>query len=240
MGRKSTTCASASRFGFALVPFGFLAGVLLTAIPAAGDTTTGDDPPEAVTRVEEDWQLVLNEPDSLVEAPQFHTVMSPSGDLEGLYALVIWNYREIPYFLSGGLQLQSWNGDAVSKRRTIGDALLSTTAETITWTQALDTNGIRLRFDLTNGHSVTWGDFAWNITLQEYAFLPDLSGYQTSQSVENSCITYGANRVDRLVITEVRRYGESGLISTDSVPKVVYERLDPLSDGDDPDPIPED
>lgn len=210
----------------------FFAALFLASTPAAGQSLF--DP---VIRIEEDWKLVLNEPNDVAEAPQFYTTMSPSDSLDWYYALVIWNYREFPEYVPGGLQLQSWLGDTRLRRRSVGDALLSTAAETITWTQVLRTDGIELTFEVTDGDSLTWGEFGRDMSIIEYAFLPDLSGYTTSQSVENACITYGANRVDLLVITEVRKYGPHGLISVDSDPIVVYEGFDPLIDGDDPDPI---
>lgn len=207
-------------------PLGLVSAVLLACAPAIGQTP----PTEPVIRIEEDWELVLNEPDSLVEAPQFHTVMSPSDNLDSFHALVIWNYRELPEFAAGGLQLQSWLGEWRLRRRGVGEALLSTTAETITWTQALQTDGVQLLFEITNGHSETWGNFGKDMQIYEYAFLPDLNGYTTDISVENSWITYGSNRVDSLIIKRVRRYGSSGLISEDTTPKVVYERPDPIVD----------
>lgn len=47
-------------------------------------------PPQAM-RIEEDWQLVLNDPRTAVTAPQFHTVMSPAASMNGLYFQVTWN-----------------------------------------------------------------------------------------------------------------------------------------------------
>ena len=64
---------------------------LLFAVPPQASE---GQPTQSVLRVEEDWKLVLLEPDGLQNAPQFHSVMSPSGDLDSLYAQVTWNYRE--------------------------------------------------------------------------------------------------------------------------------------------------
>lgn len=179
--------------------------------------------PEPVIRVEEDWQLVLNEPGTNMQSPQFHTIMSPAPNLDGYYAQVLWNYLELLWYAPGGLQLQGWNGGQLTKYRTLKTAPLSTVAETITWTQILEINGGILYFKIDNGQSITWGTFGRDMWLDQEGIVTNLNQYSTATSADNSCITYGSNRVNSLVITQVRRYGTSGLLSTDSTPKVVYQ-----------------
>ncbi|HOB76757.1 MAG TPA: hypothetical protein PKG54_19775 [Phycisphaerae bacterium] len=237
MHTDSRRFSSLSSQALMLVSLG-VAVVVSFSAPAAGQTVEdGTGLTDPVIRVEEDWLLVLNEPSDEVEAPQFYTTMSPGGNLDWYYAVVIWNYREFPEYAPGGLQLQSWLGDIRLNRRSVGDRLLSTTAEAITWTQVLETDGIQLTFEITNGQSTTWGEFGRDMKIYEYAFLPNLNKYSTDQSVENACITYGANRVDALVLVSVRRYGPHGLISVDSTPRIIFEGVDPLIDGDDPEPL---
>lgn len=192
--------------------------VLWTGISEAGLS-------EPVIRVEEDWKLVLNEPDVDCEAPQFHTVMSPYNHVDSNYAQVLWNYRETAEqeFVPGGMQIQSWNGDYLIRRRAIDMDQLSIYAETITWTQGLETDGDVVSFEIINGQSTTWGEFGKDMRIDENAELPDLGSYSPEVSVQNSWFTYGANRVDSLVITEVRYYGASGLLFVDSVPRTVYQ-----------------
>lgn len=206
-----------------LVVLGGAAGVLLIGGPVGVGETT---PPDPVIRVEEDWQLVLNDPDSLVRAPQFHTVMSPFANLDSYYAMVIWNYRELPEFAAGGLQIQDWCGENQLGRNSVGEELLSTAAETITWTQRLSVNSAAYTFEIVNGRSQTWGNFGDNMRVCRSPGGSDLGAYSTSVSTENSWITYGANRVDRLAITQVRYYRQSGTVVVDSNPKVVYEHQD--------------
>jgi hypothetical protein len=157
-----------------------------------------------------------------VDCPQFHTVMAPLANTDSYYAQVIWNYRELPDFVPGGLQLQSWNADTLIRTRSVGDTQLSTSAETIFWTQALETNGLALVFQIQNGQSLTWGTFGKDMMISWDASIPDLSGYTTDGSVANSCITYGGNRVNILALVQVRYYGASGLVATDATPRIVY------------------
>ncbi len=149
--------------------------------------------------------------------------MSPFDHVDESYAQVLWNYRETPNFTAGGVQLQSYHGESLLRRRSMEYGQLSSTAETITWTQRLETNGTLLSFEVTNGVSTTWGTFGKDMKIDEDANLPDLNGYSPDTSARESCVTYGANRVNLMVITEVRYYGESGLLGVDSTPRVVFE-----------------
>lgn len=69
-----------------------------------------------VMRVEEDWEVVLNQPNLNMNAPQFHTACSPFGSVSALYLQICWNYREQAEFAPGGLQLVAWVGDWVPVR----------------------------------------------------------------------------------------------------------------------------
>jgi len=202
-----------------LLPATIAFGAVLLAAPAAWSQEPAADP---IVRVEEDWVLILNSPNQNANSPQFHTLMSPFGDIDSYYAQVAWNYREIPEFLPGGLQLQAWNGETLIRTRAVGTTQLSTAAETIFWTQALQTNGMALYFSILNGHSLTWGEFGRDMMIHMDANLGDLSAYSTDVSVANACITYGSNRVNILAIVQVRYYSADGLAAVDSTPRIVY------------------
>jgi len=199
---------------------------LLAFIAVPVQVAFSDDqgsPAPQVVRVEEDWVLVLNQPNDSVNSPQFHTIMSPTGNIDGFYAQVVWNYREIPDFMAGGLQLQLWNGEEAIQFKSDREDPLSTAAETIRWTQALETNDGTLSFRITDGQSVTWGDFGEGLHLASAGGPAALNGYSPEVSVQNTCITYGANRVNVLAIGQVRYYGSSGLIYVDETPRIVYQ-----------------
>jgi len=197
-----------------------LAGGLFSVVTPPSRGTESED----VIRVEEDWELVLNEPDTDCESPQFHTVMSPYSAENALYAQVLWNYREYQEdYLPGGLQIQSWNGDTKLKARNVEYGLLSIYQEAVVWTQSLETNGLLLSFAIENGQSTTWGEFGKDLSLSTAAIVRNLNSYKPDYSVQNSWVTYGANRITSLKVTEVRYYGVSGLIALDPTDRVVYE-----------------
>lgn len=200
----------------------FFAVSAVSSAPADGGVNAAsfDEP---VIRVEEDWMLVLNEPNDNIDSPQFATLMSPYADVDSFYAQVLWNYRETPEFTAGGVQLQSYEGDTLVRRRSIEKGRLSTTAETITWTQSLETDGNVLSFEVSDGESDTWGTFGKDMRISSNANLSDLSDYSPEVSAQQSCITYGSNRVNQMVIAKVRYYGASGLLGVDNTPRVVFE-----------------
>ncbi len=174
---------------------------------------------DPVLRVEEDWELVLNEPDGETASPQFATVMSPFSDMDSYYAQTLWNYRETPDFVPGGVQLHSYRGTEVIRKRSVEYRVLSTSAETILWTQALETDGSTLTFSVIDGTSTTWGSFGRDMNISSSAGLSDLSHYDPVFSAANACVTFGSNRVDSLVLKRVRYYGRDGLLSTDDTPR---------------------
>src|SRR5690606_20695029 len=79
----------------------------------ASPVASGEETAPDITRIEEDWMLVLNVPDDSVNCPQFHTIMSPTTDLDSRYFQVNWNYREQPDFAEGGLELLNWSGETL-------------------------------------------------------------------------------------------------------------------------------
>jgi hypothetical protein len=198
----------------------FLAVCVTPTLPTFGDGLA--TPP--VVRVEEDWKLVLNEPGEEVDAPQLHTVMSPVGDTNTQFARLTLNYWEEPQFEPGGLQVQTFKGDELRSCKSFGNKKLSTKAETITWTQVLEKSGQGLTYTVVNGQSTSWGPFGGPaLQLQMPVNVPDLSAYSSNVSAGKTKITYGGNRVMRLVLKEVRFYSADGaLVSAESSPRVVF------------------
>jgi hypothetical protein len=195
--------------------------LLLSVGPVLAPTQATSLP--VIVRIEEDWEMRLNDPAAGMSSPQFHTVMSPDGSLGGKYAQVLWNYRETPDYRPGGVQLQCYEGDSLVRSRTVESRSLSTVAEVIRWTQALSTDGTQLTLQVFDGTSTTWGTFGNDMRLDESTSVSTLAGYDPQHSVTSSGVTYGSNRVDLLVITAVRYYTNDGLFAVDPTVRTVYE-----------------
>ena len=201
-----------------VVPF-FVLVLLVSSVAQAAD----------VVRVEEDWELVLDQVSESKQAPQFETLMSPfpcDAELSDFFCRVTWNYRELPGFVPGGFQLQTWFGPFVLSKKELASPPFSTAGETVTWTQQLEVDHECVFFQIKNGVSATWGAFGGShMQLWEFPHPPNLNHYRPEVSVERSGITYGANRVVRMRIKEVRRYDTEGnLVSTDYESRVVHQR----------------
>lgn len=201
-----------------ILALGTLLSILTICPPAYADERD-------VLRVEEDWEVVLNEPEADVDAPQFHTVIAPYSHMDSFNFQVCWNYREGYDFAAGGMQLRAWYGDYPVGKKSYREDKLSTAAETVTWTQSIATDGWHLTFSVSNGSSTTWSAFGGTeLTLTGPVAMPNFNNYSPNYSVANSWISYGSNRVDLLRIKEVRKYDADGnLISRDPTPRVVFQ-----------------
>jgi len=209
---------------------GKLAALTAAACLLAGAASYAFEGTPDIARVEEDWELILDEPANQKDAPQLMTVMSPKADLSDLHGMVTWNYREIPSYWSGGLQLQSWADDLFLVSKNFRETEFSTTGETITWTQSLSVSSNILTLQIKDGASDTWGSFGGTkMQLSDTILISNLNGYSPEVSVDNSAVTYGAYRVVKFRIKAVRYYdAANNLIATDTTSRVVHQR--PVAD----------
>jgi len=186
-------------------------------------------PPAAqaqVIRVEEDWELVVSDPDPNVDSPQITCTISPVGNIAGWHAAFDLNQRSFVEFNPGGLQLQLWNGEVpVSQVTASSGGLLATPGERVSWTQSLQITGDYLVFRIAGGNSMTWGDFGGSsLQIALPAGLSSLDGYDPRVSVQNSGIGYAANRVQSLVLKRVRYYTASGESWEDNTVRLVHQQ----------------
>jgi hypothetical protein len=188
-------------------------------------------------RVEEDWSLVVNQTNDLVASPQVSTQMS-----HHLYPGRFFNFhlnsRDVPSFQLGGLQLQVWNGtNNLAYVNSSNTSIMSTPDELVTWTQYIRRDsGNFLYFGIGTSQlgvpgssSTTWGDFSGVETIVPGGVSGlGLWEYTPVYSQQHSGVTYGANRVQSLVLTQVRKYFDDSSVETDYTPRIIYSQtLDP-------------
>ncbi|MHB1038362.1 MAG: hypothetical protein ACYC0Y_27370 [Pirellulales bacterium] len=207
---------------FSLRMLAALAGAALVALVANASCAQATD----VTRVEEDWQLVVREPDTGTNAPQVTTAMSPTGNLGSLHMAFELNHQTWPSYVSGGLHLVLWDGETpLGVQSSPRTAMLATAAETVRWTQSMRLEGSNLVFEVLNGNSATWGDFGGTGYLKSQAAtsLANLNGYDPAVSVDKTKIGFATNRIESLTLMSVRKYGANGvLMSEDETHWVVF------------------
>ena len=204
----------------------FRAILALFCLAVWAEVATAQSPP-TIVRVEEDWELVIGQPDPDSDAPQVTCVISPCGNTGSLHATFELNQQSLPTFTAGGLQLQVWEGEApVSNRGFPNDAVLAQPGETVRWTQGMELDDGSLGFEITNGSSTTWGNFGGQGYLKASVntTLTSLDAYDPAVSVENSGVNYAANRVQSLVLKRVRVYTSAGEQVEDTTARIVYSQ----------------
>ena len=184
---------------------------LLSSYPAVAQAA------DAVVRIEEDWELVVGDPDPNVVGPQVTCVMAPIGSAESLHAIFNLNHQTFDNFVPGGVQLQLWHCETPITDRTHPNmALLSEPGEVVRWTQEMSIHDGQVRFSLKNGTSNTWGNFGGQgyLTSTVSTDLANLNNYDPAVSVKNSGVVFAANRVQSLVLKKIRVHTASGGVTT--------------------------
>ena len=191
----------------------------MVAVLGGADIAFGQEGP-ALTRIEEDWVVAIVEPNSEITAPQFTSVMTPDHNDQTTYFTVEFNHSTSPEFTAGGIQLQTWTDDTqddASPR--LSNNTLSVNDEKIRWTQYMEIKGENLEFGLSSLHSSTWhGQDLSNANLTVHSTpLSSLNNYRISNSVDSSGVGYSANRVENMILLEVRVYAGNQLVERTEV-----------------------
>ncbi len=181
-----------------------------------------------VIRVEEDWELVVGDPDSGSVAPQVVCVISPTGGVEGLHATFEINHQNLPQFVAGGMQLQLWHGDdSLFVEKHAENAVMATAGETVRWTTVMLWVPCGVKFGVFDGSSTTWGNFGSNeLNVSTQCGLDSLNGYNPAVSVAESGVGFAGNRVSSLKLLRVRLTLENGTVLVHNTPTVVHPVAD--------------
>jgi hypothetical protein len=190
----------------------------------AGPTPAEAQEP-AFDRVEEDWELIIDQPDLLAEGPQITTTMSPLDDITGQFVAFNLNYRSQPSYLPGGLELIFYDGDRVLLTSAQHTARLEDPGETITWTQSMALSGGVLSYDIRQGSSTTWSQFGQgsgaNLGIKAATSLGSMSGYSPDASIAHSGPGWQSNRVGSMRLLRVRYYNAGQLVRVDETDRAV-------------------
>jgi hypothetical protein len=212
-------CAETARRGKAIWLTRLLVAIGVVLSPAVALASD-------VMKVEEEWELVLNNPSPGNAAPQIVCSMTPFDHFDGVHAALEINHGTLPSYTPGGLQLQVWSGEEWLTVRDYADSTLHVENETVTWTQRMSVGSGKLTFQVLNGNSSSWGAFATsgNFKLSLTSSVANLNSYNPDTSVNHSGIGYGSQRVSSLKLKKVRYYDGSGnLISEDTTERVVHD-----------------
>jgi hypothetical protein len=198
-----------------------VAGLVLAVVGGTAFTQATGPAPD---RIEEDWQLVVANPDPDLDGPQSSTSMQPGGDDSSPVVVFSLNYQDYPAYQPGGLQIKAWNNDQVLTTASQGQGVCETSNETITWTQRMTLSGGSLSYKIVSGQSTTWGQFGQgdnDLSVSAASSVASLSGYSPDTSVAKSGVSFQSNRVTSMTLSQVRYYQGNTLLSTDTNPRSV-------------------
>jgi hypothetical protein len=178
-----------------------------------------------VARVEEDWELVVNQPDADLNGPQLTCVISPATVGDAYCAFDI-NYCTQPDYSAGGLQMHAWNPfTPIVTCNFPVSGVMQTNNETVTWTQTMSLADGVLTFLVVDGQSTTWGTFGGTVdeSVSVNTTVSNLNAYDPNVSLVNSGVSFASNLVTSLTLTAVRWYAADGtLIQEITTPQVVH------------------
>ena len=196
--------------------------------------------PTPTDRVEEDWVLVIGTPSPTEVGPQITTTISPAANNNQNFVAFNLNYRDANPFAAGGLDVRSWNGTTLVTSASDRTEVLSTTSETISWTQQMCVTGGKIVYTICSGQSTTWGAFGSTsggngqgtpLTISYTSPAADLSAYSPDYSCSKSNAGWQAQRVSQLKIVQVRYYSQGVLTKTDSTVRNLSPRARRASHG---------
>jgi hypothetical protein len=173
--------------------------------------------PALTDRIEEDWELEVRRPNPGRSGPQVTTTMRPAAGPSAPFFAFNLNYRELPAFNAGGIQVVGWSGRTLGGSSASGTTLLAIPDERITWTQSMTLSDSTLRFAVKDGRSETWGEFGQDHGLEALSLSTDLDslvGYDPTETQRRSGVGWQPNRTAHLTLTRVRYYAGETLLQT--------------------------
>lgn len=183
--------------------------------------------PALVDRIEEDWHLVVGDPDPEADSPQILNVMSPLATIQDEHAVFEINHVTQPEYTSGGLQLQRWMGPehCVDFTPVPDYGTFACPGEEVRYTLRMSIRDSILYYSVRNGSSQTWGSFGspGQIWLAVPTSLKTLSRYSPDFSASESKVAFGTHRVEKFERTEIRYYWQGQVVAKDQTPAVVHE-----------------
>lgn len=167
----------------------------------------------SIRKVEEDWEVLIADPDPTLDIPQIVTVFGPTNAFFDTHTVFELNHGTLPSFGEGGMQLQVWYGDyLVGYLRQQAPTELSTPGEIIRYTTVTRVTNDYLEMAVKNGTSTTYGSFGNDGSLRArlYSYRNNLNPYEPNNSINHSRVTFGANRVTYFKRKAIRFYGNDG------------------------------
>lgn len=195
-----------------------IGGILLGPFSAESTHCYGEQP--TIWKIEEDWEMVINDPEDNINSPQTTFFITPSADLGGTYFQLQMNYHADEDYSAGGFHVAAVRGDTIlDEARSGSQSLLSVDGDVIRWTSVTAIVHNTLLFAVKDGHCMSWGDFGGPEYLVKMPSLSihDFSNYSPEQSSAAVDIGFGGNRVASVKLRKVRLFDSNGDVTTVAV-----------------------
>lgn len=192
-----------------------IGGMCLISALADSSVAAADD--ATIYKIEENWEMVINQPDPITTSPQVTFFTSPSVHSESDYFQLQMNYAADDGFSGGGFHVAAVRDNHIhDEARSRTERTLSTDGERVRWTSVMASIHGKLLFAVKDGHSIEWGDFGGPDYLVKIpaSHWSDLSEYHPQQSLNNVDIGFGANRVASVTLLSVRIFYTDGRVIT--------------------------
>ena len=176
--------------------------------------------------VEEDWELVIREPQAAINSPQIAFFMYPDADHADCYFQLQLNYAAEDSYSSGGFRVGAFcNETPVDEERSNVRETLSWDGDRLSWTNAMAVFDGKLMFALKDGTGLQWGTFGGPEYLVEMddQEMHALDHYTPEKSLNSVDIGFGSNRVSSIRLKRVRLTYSDGSQKTIEVERFVQQ-----------------
>lgn len=199
-----------------LQPLGRLrwSGLVLALLAACLPNTAAASDLDPV-RVEEDWELVLNQPNAEIHSPQLTLFMFPSQSNDNMYFQLQLNHAATADYAGGGYQVTAVaDGIPLDFVRSSIRQPFRQDQGLVVWTTVMANMNGEILFAVKDGLADDWGAFGGPeyLVRMPAGGLTSLNDYSPLQTIEAVDVGFGANRVASLVLKRVRLYYPNGQV----------------------------
>lgn len=166
-----------------------------------------------IYKVEEDWKLVVAEPQVAIHSPQLTLYTTPEKSRPLTYFQLQLNHAAREDFLGGGFMVSAVREDEVAEEaRSDFRSPFTHDGELIKWTTVMAVLDGELLYAVKDGHGSAWGTFGGPeyIVRMPAGNSTSLAKYSPLQSLETVDFGFGGNRVKSLTLEKVRVYYTDG------------------------------
>ncbi|MCA9265312.1 MAG: hypothetical protein KDA60_15735 [Planctomycetales bacterium] len=211
-------------------PLSLLTACLILCAVCA--SASADEEYIRIVKVEEFWSLSVGEPNTERNAPQVSMVMSPTYNADSYYFVYLLNHKMEPDYAANGMQVLLKYGDQkqpVETRNGPQGNPLVIDDEIVTWKQSMTLSGGNVTFEISDGHSESWGNFGGQGYLRSTVSTGQwsLNNYRPGVSLTESGIGFAGNRVTSLTLTKIRWTDQYGNQYVREAPFDIDTDLDP-------------